>query len=93
MRILHQSALISHSLFPPVPLLAAPTPPLQLSAPRFAGLLPFSTPRQVEIVIEEPITFDDLMRQLGPIRTHEEFDAEIAAIINNRMAYRWSKLQ
>jgi hypothetical protein len=62
-----------------------------LSAPKVAGLLPARVPVRsarpaVEIVREEvPATLDELMAQLGPIRSAEEMDEEIVdMILTNR---------
>jgi hypothetical protein len=78
------------SLSFPFPLLAAPPPRLCLPAPRIAGLLPATIPTRVkvEIVHEDiPTTFEELMAQIGPIRTIEELDAEIVdAILACRQA-------
>jgi len=92
MRIVHQSVSFSPaSLACPFPLLAAPPPLLVLPAPKIAGLLPARVPvqsanRPIEIVREEvPGTLDELMAQLGPIRSAEEMDAEIVdMILTNR---------
>jgi hypothetical protein len=88
MQILQHSAPFSYSLLPSVPLLTAPIPSLQLTAPRIAGLLPSSTLRKVEVMIDKPLTFAELLRQLGPIRTLAEIDAEINAVIETRFAVR-----
>jgi hypothetical protein len=60
-----------------------------LPAPRIAGLLPATIPTRaqatrvkVEVVREEvPATFEELMAQIGPIRSIEEMDAEIVDMI------------
>jgi hypothetical protein len=107
MRIVHQSAAYSlTSLSCPFPLLAAPTPRLLLPAPRIAGLLPATIPTRanashtrIEIVREDiPTTFEELMAQIGPIRSAEEMDAEIVdAILAIRQAScrdpRWESIQ
>jgi hypothetical protein len=92
MPILPHSTSFSLSLAPlsyPFPLLAAPPPRLLLPAPRIAGLLPATIPMRaqatrvkVEVVREEiPATFEELMAQIGPIRSAEEMDAEIVDMI------------
>jgi hypothetical protein len=88
MHIVSQYAAVSHTL-----LLAAPKQPPLLVAPQIAGLLPSSTLRKVEVVIEQPMTFEELLRQLGPIRTREELNAELVAIIERRQAIRREILQ
>jgi hypothetical protein len=66
-----------------------------LPASRIAGLLPATIPTRaqairvkVEVVREEiPATFEELMAQIGPIRSIEEMDAEIVdAILAFRQA-------
>jgi hypothetical protein len=94
------------SLSCPFPLLAALPPRLLLPAPRIAGLLPatiptraHATPTRIEIVREDiPATFEELMAQIGPIRSAEEMDAEIVdAILAIRQAScrdpRWEGIQ
>jgi hypothetical protein len=88
MRILQHSASFSYSLPPDVPLLTAPIPPLQLPAPTIAGLLPMSLPRRVEVFFDQPRTANDMFRLLGPIRTLDEMDAEIAVMIDQRLTAR-----
>jgi hypothetical protein len=79
MQIVSQSASLSYSLFPPRPLLTAPPPRKQLCAPRIAGLLPARAAiPQVEIITQKPSFRDDLLRQLGSIRSREAMNAEIA---------------
>jgi len=79
MQIVTQSASLSYSLFPPRPLLTAPPPLKQLCAPRIAGLLSArSATPQVEVITHKPCSHDDLLRQLGPIRSREAMNAEIA---------------
>lgn len=81
MQIVHQSASLSYSLFPPWPLLTAPPPRKQLCAPRIAGLLPARTAvPHVEIITQRPLSRDELLRQLGPIRSREAMNAEIATL-------------
>lgn len=81
MQIVSQSALYSYSLLPPVPLLTAPPPPKLLCAPHIAGLLPARVPSPAEIVLELPPTREELLRQLGPVRSRAEMNAEIAALM------------
>lgn len=88
MQILTQFASVSYSLNPPRPahlLLPAPRPMPRLAAPQRAGLLPATTPRAVEIVVERRPTPADLRHQLGPIRTRAEMDAEIADMLDEAM--------
>src|SRR5258708_33787640 len=83
MQLVHKSESLSYSLFPPMPLLAAPPPRKQLCAPHIAGLLPARVAPQIEIVeiiISKPLSRDELRRQLGPIRSRDEMNAEIADI-------------
>ena len=82
MQIVHQSAIPSYSLFPSWPLLTAPPPRKQLCAPRIAGLLPARTAApQVEIITSKSPSREDLIRQLGPIRSREEMNAEIVDLM------------
>ncbi len=84
MHIVSRSATFSHSLSPsllPVPLLTAPPAPKLLAAPHIAGLLPARVPSSAEIIVELPLTREELLRQLGPIRSRAEMNAEIAAVI------------
>lgn len=82
MQIVHQSAIASYSLFPSLPLLTAPPPRKQLCAPRIAGLLPARTAApQIEIITKKPPSHEDLIRQLGPIRSREEMNAEIVDLV------------
>src|SRR5438105_4504864 len=82
MQIVSQSASLSHSLLPPLPLLSAPPPRKQLCAPRIAGLLPAqTTARQVGIISVKPPSREELIRQLGPIRSREEMNAEIVDLL------------
>jgi hypothetical protein len=82
MQIVSQSASLSHSLLPSLPLLSAPPPRKQLCAPRIAGLLPArTTAAQVEIISVKPPSRDELIRQLGPIRSREEMNAEIVNLM------------
>ena len=76
--------------FQPIPLLAAPTVRLTLSAPRIAGLLPASTHESSQQAAKPYFVFDrrpsreEILRQLGPIRSFEEMMAENAAILARR---------
>ena len=84
MQIVSQSAILSYSLFPAVPLLTAPPPRKQLCAPRIAGLLPARVAPHIEIVMNKPPSREELLQQLrqfGPIRSREEMDAEIAELV------------
>ena len=79
MQIVTQSATLSYSPFPTRLLLPAPPPRKQLCAPHIAGLLPARTAApQVEVITQKPLSRDDLLRQLGPIRSREAMNAEIA---------------
>ncbi len=78
MQIVSQSATLSYSLFPSQPLLNAPPLRKALPAPRIAGLLPAAASPQVEIITERPPTLQEVLQQLGPIRSREAMNAEIA---------------
>jgi hypothetical protein len=101
MRIVHQSAPFSPaSLSCPFPLLAAPPPHLLLPAPRIDGLLPARVQQptshraRIEIVREVPATFEELLAQIGPIRSQEEMDAEMVEFLlaaDQRMARRFGQ--
>lgn len=78
MQIVSQSASLSYSLFPPQFQLPAPPIRKALPAPHVAGLLPAAVPLRVEIVKEKPPTLNELLKQLGPIRSREAMNAEIA---------------
>jgi hypothetical protein len=65
------------------PALPAPKPVKLLSAPKIAGLLPATAQphvrvSKVESVRKATMPLDDILRQLGPIRSREEMNAEIA---------------
>ena len=81
MEIVYQSASILHSLFPPHPLLAAPPERKLLSAPPIAGLLPARIAPRLEIIVELPQTREEFLRELGPLRTREEMNADLVAIL------------
>jgi hypothetical protein len=89
MQIVSQSATLSYSPNPTVPLLMAPPPRKQLCAPIIAGLLPARVAHQprIEIVFDKPPSHEELLRQLGPIQTREEMNAEIAEIALEAMDY------
>jgi hypothetical protein len=79
MQIVHQSAIPSYSLFPSWPLLTAPPPRKQICAPHIAGLLPArAAATHVEVITQKPLSHDELLRLLGPIRSREAMNAEIA---------------
>jgi hypothetical protein len=78
MQIVTQSASLSYSLFSSQPLLTAPPPPKQICAPKVAGLLTARIAPQIEIITQKPLSHDELLRQLGPIRSREEMNVEIA---------------
>ncbi len=79
MQIVSRSASLSYSLFPVWPLLNAPPPRKQIAPPRIAGLLTArSAVPQSEICAQSPLSRDDLLRQLGSIRSREAMNAEIA---------------
>ncbi|MEP7284852.1 MAG: hypothetical protein ABI947_03685 [Chloroflexota bacterium] len=83
MNIVPQCPTFLYSFFPPFPLLAAPPVLKCLPAPRIAGLL--SAPVKaapVEVIIDREPTFDEILKQLGPLRSIEEMDAEIAASVD-----------
>jgi hypothetical protein len=44
------------------------------------------------IIVERRTAYDDLLDEIGPIRSKEEMDAELDAIMTpfNREFYRWS---
>ncbi len=82
MQIVSQSASLSYSLLPSWPLLSAPLPRKQLCAPHIAGLLPARTATpQVEIITSKPPSREELIRQLGPIRSRVEMNAEIVDLM------------
>ena len=82
MQIVSQSASVSYSLSPSWPLLTAPPPRKQLCAPRIAGLLPARTAApQIEIITSKSPSREELLRQLGPIRSREEMNAEIVDLM------------
>ena len=81
MQIVLQSAPFLYSLSPSVPLLPAPPPRKLLAAPPIAGLLPARVSAPAEIVVEFPLTREEVLRQLGPIRSRAEMNAEIAALM------------
>ncbi len=78
MQIVSQSATLSYSLCPSQPLLNAPPLRKALPAPRIAGLLPAAASPRVEIVTERPPTLQEVLQQVGPIRSREAMNAEIA---------------
>jgi hypothetical protein len=79
MQIVTQSATLSYSLFPSRLLLPAPPPRKQICAPHIAGLLPArAAAPHVEVITQKPLSHDEFLRQLGPIRSREEMNAEIA---------------
>ena len=97
MQIVTRSAPFSYSaysLLPSVPLLTAPPPPKLLAAPRIAGLLPARVSShsdshgEVEAIVEIPLTRGELIRQLGPIRSRAEMNAEITALILAPLNFR-----
>ena len=82
MQIVTQSAFLSYSPFPSRPLLTAPTPPKLLCAPKIAGLLPASvTAPKVEIIRPNPLSRDELLRQLGPIHSRDAMNAELGQLV------------
>src|SRR5579859_3137815 len=81
MQIVSQSASLSYSVLPSMLLLPAPAPRKQICAPHLAGLLPARTAKsQVEVITQKPLSRDNLLRQLGPIRSREAMNAEIAEL-------------
>jgi len=87
MQIVTRSARFSYSLPPSIPLLAAPPAPKLLAAPHIAGLLPARVPSNVEIVVELPLTRAELLHLLGPVRSREEMNAEIAELALEAMDF------
>jgi hypothetical protein len=89
MQIVQQLAVSSYSLFPPYPLLAAPPVYPALSAPRISGLLCAPKPT---IIVEKRTALDDLLDEIGPIRSKEEMDAELYEMMTpfNREFYKYS---
>ena len=77
MQIVHQSAIFSHCLLLPAPaprlMLAAPPARLALPAPRVAGLIPANV----------SYTIDQFPLDLGPFRSIEEMDDELAPLMNS----------
>jgi hypothetical protein len=100
MRIVPQIASFSYSYlsFSSIPLLPAPPERKLLPAPQLAGLL--CAPYAAEIIIEKPLSFDELLSQIAPIRSLEEMNAEIASMARDaieqlsafraRKARQWS---
>ena len=78
MQIVSQSASLSYSPSPSWPLLPAPPVRKQICAPHIGGLLPARTAPPLEIATQEPLSHDELLRRLGPIRSREQMNAEIA---------------
>ena len=78
MQIVSQSAILSYSPFPPQLLLNAPPHRKALPAPHVAGLLPAAASPRVEIITERPPTLQEVLQQLGPIRSREAMNVEIA---------------
>jgi hypothetical protein len=81
-----------------IPFLSCPFP--LLAAPKIAGLLPARVqsspaPRvRIEIVREVPATFEELLDQIGPIRSQEEMDAEMVEFLlaaDQRMERRFGQ--
>ena len=88
MQIVTQSASLSYSVFPSWPLLTAPPPRKQLCAPHIAGLLPARVAApHLEVITQKPLSRDDLLRQLGPIRSREAMNAEIADLALEAMQF------
>ncbi|MEP7284377.1 MAG: hypothetical protein ABI947_01255 [Chloroflexota bacterium] len=82
MYIVPQCPTFLYSFFPPFPLLAAPPVLKCLPAPRIAGLLAAPVEaKPVEVIIEQEPTFEEILQQLGPLRSIEEMDAEIADMV------------
>jgi hypothetical protein len=80
MQIVSQSATFSHSPLPAVLMLPAPPQYKLLPAPRIAGLLPAPTTPQIEVIIDKPLTFEDIMREIAQFRSLEDMNAEIAGL-------------
>jgi hypothetical protein len=87
MQIVLQSVPFSYSLSPSVPLLAAPPAPKLLAAPQIAGLLPARVPTSAEIIVEFPLTREELLSQLGPVRSRDEMNAEITGLAREALAF------
>ncbi|MEP7287020.1 MAG: hypothetical protein ABI947_14790 [Chloroflexota bacterium] len=77
-----------HSFFLPFPLLAAPPILKCLPAPRIAGLLaaPVEASR-VEVIVDRPLTVEEILQEMGPIRSLDEMNAEIAVIVDDAIQY------
>jgi hypothetical protein len=71
MRIVHQSAPFSHFPLPDVPL---------LTAPKIAGLISATTPRQPEIILKSVPQIESIWSFMATFRTREQLDAEIAVM-------------
>src|SRR5450631_3709488 len=103
MQIVPQSALFSPSVIPLQPpyLLAAPPIRLALPAPHIAGLLPALTPLrfsgwQVERINDRAKSIEEILREIGPIRSKAEMDAEIDEIVergDRRIRQMWEAAQ
>lgn len=85
MQIVDQSASFLYSRFPTTPLLTAPPARKAIAAPRIAGLLPATVEPQAkvatDVVVEMPLTRDEVLRRMGPIRSRAEMNAEIVELI------------
>ena len=97
MTILQPRAVLSYCPFPalPAPKIAGLLPP-----PRIAGLLPAQASRtrqaappplraaRVEFLEPASRSLDEFLATLGPIRTREEMNAELLAILHAPREYR-----
>ena len=95
MHIVTQSAFVSYSLAPSRPLLSAPPAPQLLCAPKIAGLLPAHVgtdmrvrPVRVEIIKPATRSLDEFLATLGPIRSREEMNAELLALLRTPREFR-----
>lgn len=77
MQIVHQSAVLLLPAPRIYPALPRHTAPKLLCVPKIAGLLP--TPTPTPKIIVEKLRFEDILRQIGPIRSREAMDAELIA--------------
>jgi hypothetical protein len=78
MRIVHRSAVLSHSLFPDFPL---------LSAPKIAGLIAASTPRQPEIICNKSPQIESVWSFMATFRTREQLDAELTILAEEALDF------
>ena len=88
MQIVSQSAPLSYSVFPPRLLLTAPPPPKLLCAPKIAGLLPARVGiPHTDSILPRSFSPEDLLRELGPIRSRDEMNTELANLVLDALQF------